>query len=202
MKRIPKNGYNQHFKYKFASNEDVVDFVRPLLAAEHVTFLPSIDDVQINGKHVMCRMTMRFVDGETDESFELPWYGQAVDTGDKGISKCATAATKYFLLKTFLLSAGDESEIDTDNHADEHSETVKSKKPAALSQMRELKAAVEKSGKSWDEFSGFLQESCRQDVDKLSTSEARYWIDRINKKLSSVEDLKSEVTGDSDAEPE
>jgi len=51
------------------------------------------------------------------ESIEIAWYGQWVDTQDKGAGKATTYALKNTLLNMFLVPTG----IDTDNtHSDEY----------------------------------------------------------------------------------
>jgi|GEM_PF-4547377 len=46
--------------------------------------------------------------GDTGATITTRWTGEAADSQDKGINKAATAALKYWLLKTFLISTGDE----------------------------------------------------------------------------------------------
>jgi hypothetical protein len=113
--RIPKAGENKYHKYKFATDADVADAIRPLLAEHGVFLFPSIPEVQTtsferNGKmqtHTLAKFTFTFCDGETGATWASEWFGESEDTGDKGVNKAATAALKYFLLKTFILSTGD-----------------------------------------------------------------------------------------------
>lgn len=63
-------------------------------------------------------IAFHFVDGESGEVTPVqifPGYGD--DVGDKGAYKALTGATKYFLMKTFLVSTGDDPE--GDSRADE-----------------------------------------------------------------------------------
>ena len=119
VSRIKKSGFNQHFKYAFATDADVSDEVRSLLSDEGVAFLPSMDgfeDVRSDGKNHLIRVwfTMRFLDGVTGEELTCKWCSEAIDGQDKALNKAATAAVKYFLLKTFLISTGNEPDADAD----------------------------------------------------------------------------------------
>ncbi len=41
------------------------------------------------------------------------WVGQGLDNADKGYYKAYTGAVKYFLMKTFMISTGDDPELDS-----------------------------------------------------------------------------------------
>ena len=126
IKKLPKSGYNTHFKYKFVTDGDVSDAVRAALASEGVAFFASLQLVssEDGGKtkrgdvitKTLAEFIFTFADGETGATWSCNWTGEAIDTQDKGIAKAATSALKYFLLKTFVLSAGD-PEDDSDNGA-------------------------------------------------------------------------------------
>lgn len=201
MQRLPKNGFNAHFKYPFATNEDVLDYVRPLLAAEGITFAISMDDVNIEGDRVLCRFRMIFSDGSTGEVAESQWFGQAKDTSDKGVAKAATSAVKYFMLKNFLLSAGDEPEIDTDDHRS----TGQAKAPSGIvtpQQLGKLRALVKAKGRVWTEFEQFIKNTEKVPVAKLPEAVAAKWIDKMYGEVSSVEEIKQQLMGDENAECE
>jgi len=124
LKKLPKTGYNTHFKYKFVTDGDVSDAVRAALASEGVAFFASLQLVssEDGGKtkrgdvitKTLAEFIFTFADGETGATWSCNWTGEAIDTQDKGIAKAATSALKYFLLKTFVLSAGDPTD-DSDN---------------------------------------------------------------------------------------
>ncbi len=117
VERIQKTGFNDHHKYAFATDGDVSDEVRALVSQEGIAFLPTMTSVTDlvpletkSGKSRLVRVAflMRFQDGATGEEITSTWYADAMDSQDKAINKAATAAVKYFLLKTFLISTGDE----------------------------------------------------------------------------------------------
>jgi hypothetical protein len=121
MSRVPKRGYNKDQQYKFVSQPDVLDAVRPALAAEGVRFRSELKEMRADedGRTtakgvpwVMWRATLDFsfscrVDDAVEED-TVRWMGWAYDFGDKGGPKAETSALKTFLIQTFLLSAGDD----------------------------------------------------------------------------------------------
>jgi len=114
LKKLPKTGYNTHFKYKFVTDGDVSDAVRAALASEGVAFFASLQLLEQEAKKTRAQFIFTFADGETGATWSCNWTGEAIDTQDKGIAKAATSALKYFLLKTFVLSSGDPTD-DNDN---------------------------------------------------------------------------------------
>lgn len=107
LNRLPKTGRNKHFNYAFVTDADVADAVRKELASENVAFFASMINATQEGKHSVATFEFTFVCGDTGERQVCMWVGEANDTQDKGLTKAATSAEKYFLLKTFMLSAGD-----------------------------------------------------------------------------------------------
>ena len=109
MERIPKRGYNTHFKYKFVTDADVLDAVRAAMVKHGIAFFVSFDGAAQRDKGVTTgSFTLTFADAETGATFAIGWVGEGQDTQDKGAAKAVTSAVKYALLKTFLISTGDE----------------------------------------------------------------------------------------------
>lgn len=123
IKRVPKRGRNKIQSYDFVTESDLADFVRPLLAERKVFLHQSMVDHDMHDLYktqsgnimylTIVTVDFTWVDGETGET--LPpqrFMGYGADTGDKGLPKALTAATKYALMKTFLISTGDDPESD------------------------------------------------------------------------------------------
>lgn len=120
--RIPKTGYNKHFEYAFATDADIADAIRSKLAEENVAFFAdmlSSDQETITREtkygtkttyRTVATFAFTFADGDTGATMTTKWSGEALDEQDKGMNKAATAALKYFLLKTFILSTGDQKD--------------------------------------------------------------------------------------------
>lgn len=113
--RIPKSGVNKHFNYPYATDSDVSDMIRPLLAEHNIAFFADMKNVHQENGYTRVTFEFTFACGETGATITNTWVGEATDKGDKGISKAATAAEKYFLLKTFVASTGDTTD-DADDH--------------------------------------------------------------------------------------
>lgn len=108
---VIKDGKNTNDKYDFASDENVLDTFRPLMDEQNLLLIPSVASAKVTEGTTRSGtsryftelfMTMRWVDAETGESMEIPWYAQGVDlAGEKGVGKAQTYGEKYFLLKFF-----------------------------------------------------------------------------------------------------
>lgn len=131
MDRIAKNGYNKFHNYSYVQEADIVEAIRTKLAERSVMLIPSVTRVErtpllrtdSNGKpkeSLITTMYLRFtfVDGESGDSYSADWTGDGEDGGDKGMYKALTGAEKYFLLKTFMISTGDDPEHDSRSRND------------------------------------------------------------------------------------
>ena len=117
--RISKQGYNSFHKYNYATADDVVDELRPLLAKEGIALIAEIVDSERAADITYLKMTFTFVDSDTGALKVCKWESEASDKGDKGLNKAATAGEKYWLIKTFLLSTGEEDADATSSSNDE-----------------------------------------------------------------------------------
>lgn len=141
LERLPKSGHNSHFNYDFVTDGDVSDAVRKALASENVAFFASMVRTVADGKKTVADFVYTFADGETGVTWSCKWTGEAIDSQDKGVAKAATSALKYFLLKNFILSSGDQAD-DTDADAPQQPK----KQPATTT--RKPKAQSNDNGKS------------------------------------------------------
>lgn len=130
MERIPKRGFNNQQNYAFATESDIVDFVRPYLEVQNLaitwdTELCVIDDVKTSNGKTMARcivhVRMNFWDGDHPERDPVRggmFPGMSVDSGDKAVTKALTSAKKYAYLLTFHLSTGENLEDPKAHEAD------------------------------------------------------------------------------------
>lgn len=127
--KISKTGYNEAQKFNFIEYGEVGARIRETFAKYKVAFIPAVEDYDmdtiesekpnyvwtggvkrqdgtktVTAYHFIVRMKMTFIDGETGETIERPWTGEAIDYGDKGINKAETSGVKYFLMRTFNIS--------------------------------------------------------------------------------------------------
>ena len=125
LERLPKLGVNQHFNFRYVTEADVLDSVRAELGRRHVLMLPTLRDTQFEkvgtktGSMTFCtlKVDFTFMDGDTGETLVVSMMGQGTDAGagDKAFYKALSGATKYVILKTFLLSSGDDPETTTES---------------------------------------------------------------------------------------
>ena len=123
VSRIPKNGENTFHRYKYATESDITDGLRDLLAENGLAFLPPSviswersETTKKDGNRGddLTRVQLQFglACADTGEVFSAFFWGEGQDGGDKGFYKAYTGAVKYFLMKTFLIATGDDPEQD------------------------------------------------------------------------------------------
>lgn len=110
VRHIPKNGWNDHFKYAFATEADVSAALQQRFAEERLAVLPEIISTRRDGKLTFIDMRFTILDGDTGEGVLLQWSGNGEDNGDKALWKAITGGVKYWLLKTMLVPTGDDPE--------------------------------------------------------------------------------------------
>lgn len=157
--RLAKTGKNPHFGYTFATAQDVADAIRSALAEQGVAFFVSMYNVRQKsvtrkgqkGERQLIRtkatFSFTFACGDTGATYTSAWEAEAEDDGDKGINKCATAAEKYFLMKTFIMSAGDE--VDADGDKPTHNPKPRQQSAPATANGHETGAERPANGKAW-----------------------------------------------------
>jgi len=121
LKRLPKRGRNDRFNYDYVTDSDVLDAVRGAMGAAGIGFFADMVDIDFSrrvstrsGEMTITELTIdaMFADGETGATVTVTWVGEAMDGQDKGLNKALTAAVKYGLLKTFLMSTGEDDPDD------------------------------------------------------------------------------------------
>lgn len=129
VKYIEKKGYNKFHKYKYATESDVSEKVREVLSEQNVIMLPDVvehttrehKNQKGNTEYIAtAKIKFTFIDGETGEELSIHSVGEGQDAGDKAIYKAITGATKYALMKAFMIPTGDDPEAD--NGVDERNQ--------------------------------------------------------------------------------
>lgn len=117
VERVPKSGYNDFHKYSFATEADIVAAVRKGMSTHGLIMVPSVEDVTWrDGKSApiaTTRVRFTIMDGDSDASLSFVIVSEGQDSGDKALYKALTGATKYALLKLFLIPTGDDPEHET-----------------------------------------------------------------------------------------
>lgn len=117
---VKKDGVNTAQNYNYATESGLVDSIKKVLTKHGIAVTvscigePINYDVRKAGSssfitriHLQCKLI------NTDNPTEVEvseWWGDGMDSGDKGIYKAITGAEKYFLMKSFLIPTGDDPE--------------------------------------------------------------------------------------------
>ena len=114
--KFVKDGKNTSDKYDYVSSDQVLAVVRPLLVEQKLLLIPSIvnhnllvGETKSGTTRYMTELDilMTWVDCESGEKLETPYYAQGVDlAGEKGVGKALTYAEKYFFMKLFHVPTG------------------------------------------------------------------------------------------------
>jgi hypothetical protein len=155
VSRVPKNGYNSFHKYHYATESDLTESIRPMILEAGLVFFSNVLEQERNGEFTKAKMEFTLADIETGESITSTYWGEGQDKGDKGLYKAFTGATKYFLMKTFLIPTGDDSE--QDDHLREPKNKQSTNKGAVNSPSEAtLKAKYQLLTGSVDGFSDYI----------------------------------------------
>jgi hypothetical protein len=142
VKYIEKKGFNKFHSYKYATESDVAEKVREVLAEQNVMLIPNLvqhsmrEHVNAKGKTeyiVAVDMEFKFYDGDSGEELTFNMSGEGQDAGDKGIYKAITGAQKYALMKVFMIPTGDDPEAD--NGVDERNQSTEQQQKPQKAQL-------------------------------------------------------------------
>lgn len=165
--------------YKAATERAVLNAVRPKLVEKNLIIIPydgTAETHETNKGAMITTVTAKYqlFDAESGESMMLWSTGQGHDSSDKGAGKAFTYATKYLLLKMFLLETGDDPDV---NASDEN--VAADEKDAAAPLYKELvemvdlaEAAGNISADGAQRTKDRLKEA-RNDLTRLKTAKSR-----------------------------
>lgn len=156
IKYVPKRGRNEFHKYDYATEADIAEVVRHGLAEAEIMMVPSVREVAVEsitkqkgGVDRLVRLVVDFTVTDGVGSISFTVVGEGQDSGDKASYKAMTGATKYALLKLFLIPTGDDPEKDSESGEEKAEETLDNKEKALV--------ALYQKGKSTSKFSNALQ---------------------------------------------
>lgn len=120
--KVDKSGWNEAQRYKYASEADFMETVRPLMNEHGLVFIPNLVGephmLQYESKGgammflatVMVQYTIMHAPSGQVLAYPSTVPGTGMDTGDKAVYKALTGANKYFLFKLFQIPTGDDAE--------------------------------------------------------------------------------------------
>ena len=131
--------------YQAVGSEQVLETVRPIMNELKLLLVPAVTGTNViqgatssgTARYLTeLTMTMTWVDVESGEKMEVPWYAQGVDlAGEKGVGKANTYAEKYFFMKFFHVpTPKDDPDADTRTKSGEKAQrgTQAGKETAAM----------------------------------------------------------------------
>lgn len=184
VNRVPKNGYNSFHKYNYATESDLTESIRPILIEAGLAFFTTVLEQNREGEFTKVKMEFTLVDIDTGETLKSTYWGEGQDKGDKGLYKAYTGATKYFLMKTFLIPTGDDPE--GDSTVDERNENNKPVKLASEKQLNLITDLLKKNVSekfSFEDLYVALQQKLGTDkpMEQWTSQEASKAIGILNK---------------------
>lgn len=155
VKYIEKKGFNSFHKYNYATESDVAEKVREVLASQNVMMIPSVKE-HFTREHINAKgkteyiatvlMEFTFIDGETGEKITFQMAGEGQDAGDKAYYKAITGAQKYALMKAFMIPTGDDPEQDDQVDARNSGEEPPQERKLSQAQVNRLFAIAKSKG--------------------------------------------------------
>lgn len=123
---VGKNKTNTSQNFQYRGVDDVMDALAQSLSKHDLLIMPSVVEHTFTERktrnggdvlHALLKLNYEFtcpVDGSTKVSG--PWYGEAMDTGDKSTSKAMAIAYKYFAVQTFCIPITGMDDPDGQSH--------------------------------------------------------------------------------------
>jgi hypothetical protein len=123
---IAKTRTNEQQQYKFRGIDEVYNVIAPLFAQHGLLMIPRITErivtERISGNNkalfvVTVKAEYDFVAVADGSSHSVgPFYGEAMDSGDKATNKAMSAAHKYAIFETFCVPVQGSPDADADDH--------------------------------------------------------------------------------------
>lgn len=119
---VQKKGENDFHGYKYATEADVLDRLRPAMVKHGLVLIPSVQQVSTVDQHgnttISIHYTLAHVSGAV---WPTPVIAAGCGNdrnkngvGDKGLYKAITGANKYMLFKLFQIETGNDEPEDTE----------------------------------------------------------------------------------------
>ncbi len=115
LTHVPKNGVHnlRSGSYEYVLADDVLGMCHKVFDEVGLDFQPEVINADVkwieknNNMMVHALVQCHFTFNSGEESQTSLWWGEASDYSDKAVAQAMTSATKYFLLKKFLIPSGE-----------------------------------------------------------------------------------------------
>jgi len=182
---------NDRYTYQYRGIDDIYNVLKPIMASHGVFMLPRVLEKTSEFRKtknsecevVSVRMEYTFVheDGSKISCISL---GQAMDSGDKAISKAMSAAHKYALMQTFCIPTEDIDDPDASNEQVGAPVPQKDPKKEALNEIFSILGPQCNNSKDeiLKQITGFLGREIRNSGD-MTLEETIGFLDVIKKEV-------------------
>lgn len=112
---VYKNGNNQHFKYKYVTEADMMDAARLKFAENKLVLTSTVLDIKRpDGYTDITRVNIEYTltDLDSGEVLIQVYPADGHDKTDKGVFKAYSGSYKYYLMKLLMVAADDDPEKD------------------------------------------------------------------------------------------
>jgi hypothetical protein len=182
VKYIQKRGKNNFHGYNYATEADVNEKIREVLAEKGIMMIPNMKNHSVreittkkgNTEYIVTvDMEFTFVDGESGEQLVFNMTGSGQDPGDKGIFKAISGCQKYALMKFFMIPTGDDPERDDQVPENENTQKPSQKEnDLSVAKRSAIKAKLEINKEILDvkKFISFVEEQLQCKFDEMNFS--------------------------------
>lgn len=121
IEKVAKNGRNDRFNYVYATKDDIIAALKPLMLEAGLAILPhhvssERSEPNVNGTVTLVAKWNMQIIHRGGGSLVVPWESESMDNGDKNIGKAATSAKKMFYRALFDIPDG-EPDLEHDANA-------------------------------------------------------------------------------------
>ena len=119
-----------------------------------------------------------------EETIVCPWYGQGVDSGEKGVGKALTYAEKYFILKQFNIA----TDKDDPDSFQKKAEGYSKPDPITAEQVGILRTKALEFAKARKKTDKDVYEALKiKNIESLNTKQAESAIEKLDGWLANVQ---------------
>ena len=198
---IAKNRRNQQGSgYNFRGIDDVYSALSPLLAAHGLVIIPRVtcrecvERASKNGGalfYVTVHAEFDFVSADDGSIHTAATFGEAMDSGDKATNKAMSAAYKYAAFMTFAIPT------EGDNDADAHTPEVAQQSDPVFVDDATVTKIISLCEAVGGGQSKVICDAYKVDaIPKLTASQAKAVIARLNEKLADKVKTETNATAD------
>lgn len=122
MPDVAKTGRNEQQRYDYLEDKELTSIVRLVLLDNGLVVVQNLESVEQTPHQTerslriatIAKWKFKILAPGLQEVMEIPWTSEAMDSGDKGVSKCTTMARKDFFRTLLMVPGGAENEADKD----------------------------------------------------------------------------------------